>query len=299
MARFREARQLSEPLVYGAYTQAELNLQYDAAGSVPSSDPYFAEWALASELTRATLRCELDVAYGSGERESLDVFPATQPNAPCLVWIHGGYWRRLDKSYFSFLAEPAVAAGAAAAILNYPLVPSATLDEIVGAVRRAYAWIAHEARRFNADANRIFVGGHSAGGQLAGMLAATKWTAYGLAADSLKGIFTASGLFDLEPVRLSHVNEWLQIDREAAHRNSPMLHAPQHSIPLISAAGGDETVEFKKQSRDFVATWSALGYPARYFEPPGRNHFSIVDDLAHDGSEMSGALRTLLTTSPR
>jgi len=278
------------PLVYGGYTQAELDRQYDAAGTVPSTDPYFEEWAAASKRTRTALHCELDVAYGAGERERLDLFPAARPAAPCFVWVHGGYWRRLAKSFFSFVAEPIVAAGGAAVIVNYPLVASATLDEIVDAARRALAWIARNAARLNADARHIVVGGHSAGGQLAGMLAATDWRPYGLPEDSVKGVFVVSGLFDLEPVRLSAVNEWLRIDAEGARRNSPAYHLPTHALPLVAVAGSDETFEFKEQSRNYAAAWSALGYPARYLEPAGHNHFSIVGDLADSATDLSQRL---------
>jgi len=280
VARPRKARQLKDG--------------YDAAGTVPSTDPYFEEWAAASERTRATLRCELDVAYGEGEREKLDLFPATTPNAPSLLWIHGGYWRRLDKSFFSFIAEPIVAAGGAAAILNYPLAPAATLDEIVAAARRAFAFTAHNASRFNADPGRVVAGGHSAGGHLAGMLAATRWTSYGLPADAVKGVFALSGLFDLEPVRLSHVNEWLNADLEAARRNSPLLQVPVRPVPLVAAVGGDETNEFKKQSRDYVETWTALGYPARYLEIAGCNHYSVVRELLDTETPITRALLGLL-----
>jgi arylformamidase len=261
---------------------------------VPPAEAYFDEWAAASNRARSALLCELDVAYGGGERERLDLFPANATNAPCFVWIHGGYWRRLDKSYSSFLAGPLVAAGCAVALLNYPLVATATLDEIVAAVRRAFAWIAHNAPRLGADPHRIVVGGHSAGGHLAGMLAATNWRAYSLPADAVKGVFAVSGLFDLEPVRLSHVNEWLKIDREAAHRNSPLLHVPERSIPLVAAVGADESLEFKKQSRDYVETWAALGYPARHLEPAGCNHFSVVSELARRDSETAKTLVELL-----
>jgi arylformamidase len=294
VARSRKARQLSEPIVYNGYTQAELNRQYDTSGVVPPAETYFAEWAAASERARAALRCDLDLAYGEGERERLDFFPATKPTAPCLFWIHGGYWRRLDKSFSSFVAEPVVAAGGAVAIVNYPLVATATLDEIVAAVRRAFAWTAHNAHRLNADPRRMIAGGHSAGGQLAGMLAATRWSSYGLPAGIVRGVFALSGLFDLEPVRRSHVNEWLNVDVETARRNSPLLLAPERPIPLFAAAGGDESFEFKKQSRDYVETCAALGYPARYLEAIGHNHFSIVGELAKTETPLTRALLDLL-----
>ncbi len=275
----------AEALVYGTYSQSELNRQYDAAGTVPSVDPYFERFATESARERAKLENELDVAYGSGERERLDLFPATDSGAPLFIFIHGGYWRRLDKSFFSFVAGPIARAGGATAVINYPLAPEAALDQIVRSTQTALAWLAKNAHRANADPRRFFAGGHSAGGQLAGMLAAD---------ERIRGIFPISGLFDLEPVRLSHVNEWMTLDSASAARNSPLLHLPAHKMQLIASAGGAETDEFRRQSRSYVEAWSKLGYPATLLEPAGHNHFSVVLEFADEESDLTQALLRML-----
>jgi arylformamidase len=275
----------SEAPVYEAYSQSELNRQYDAAGTVPSVDPYFERYAAESTRTRAGLAQELDVAYGRGERETLDLFPAAESDAPLFIFIHGGYWRRLDKSFFSFVAGPIARAGGATAVINYPLAPAASLDEIVHSTRAALGWLIKHISRANADPKRIFAGGHSAGGQLAGMLAEDQ---------RIRGIFPISGLFDLEPVRLSHVNEWLNLDSESAQRNSPQLHLPRHKIPLVASVGGAETDEFQRQSRTYTDAWSKLGYPATFLAPAGHNHFSIVLEFNDEESELTQALLALL-----
>jgi arylformamidase len=271
--------------VFAAYSQSELNRQYDAAGTVPSVDEYFERFAAASARTRASLPKELDIAYGRGERETLDLFPAAESDAPLFIFIHGGYWRRLDKSFFSFVAGPIARAGGATAVINYPLAPGASLDEIVHSTRAALNWIAKHTNRANADPKRIFAGGHSAGGQLAGMLAED---------ERIQGIFPISGLFDLEPVRLSHVNEWLNLDAESAQRNSPQLHLPRRKIPLVASVGGAETDEFQRQSRSYVDAWSKLGHPAKLLAPAGHNHFSIVLEFNDEESELTEALLALL-----
>lgn len=282
MARLRKAR----PLTY-----EELVRQYDTGATVPSVDPYFARYAEASERARRDVPCEIDVAYGPGERQRLDLFPAEDDGAPLFIFFHGGYWRRLDKSFFSFVAAPVVRAGGAAAIVNYPLLATppehsdVTLDDIVASARRARAWLVRNAHRANADPKRIVAGGHSAGGQIAAML-----TAEGDAS----ALFAVSGLFDLEPVRQSHVNAWLNIDAEGAARNSPMQHLPKTKVRAVLAAGGAETDEFRRQSREFANALTAKGHDAAYLEPAEHNHFSIVLELDDDESVLSERLRSLL-----
>jgi arylformamidase len=276
---------LGDAAVYGALTQHELDREYNAVGTVPSTDPYFARYAAESERVRAALAHEADVRYAPGERCVLDIFRARAPGAPLFLFAHGGYWRRLDKSYFSFVAEPVVAAGGAAAVISYPLAPQATLDEIVAAARAATRWCAHNAARANAAPNRIVVGGHSAGGQLAGMIATT---------DSVAGIFSLSGIFDLEPLRLSNINEWMRLDAAAAARNSPTLHLPRARVPLVAAVGALESAEFRRQSRLYVDAFEAGDYPATYLETAEDNHFSIPLSLADPKTELGGLLLRML-----
>jgi arylformamidase len=276
--------------VFRGYSQAELDAQYNAAGTVPSVDPYFADYLAGSAKLRDELEHERDVAYGPHERERVDFFPAQRPDAPLFVFIHGGYWRRMDSSYFSFVAGPVVRAGGAVAVLTYPLAPADSLDTIVASVERAFAFIAANATtRLNASPHGIVVGGHSAGGQLSGMLASMDWPARGVDA-SIAGVFGISGLYDLEPVRRSNVNDWLKLDEAAAARHSPSRHVPPLRTALVAAVGADETDEFRRQNRDFAALWQSAGYPARVIELPGHNHFSIVRELGNPSARLTGEL---------
>lgn len=278
-------------MIYAEYTQAELDRQYDAASTVPSLQPFIERWSEDSAQTRADLRNER-IAYGGSEREWLDAFPGNEPNAPLLVFIHGGYWRRLGAEYFSFVAGPVVRAGGACALLNYPLAPDASLDQIVAAVRRGFAWLeANAGARLNAAPKGIVAGGHSAGGQLAGMIAAS-------AAGTVGGIFGLSGLYDLEPVRLSNVNDWLHLpDAAAAERNSPLVHLPREPVRVVAAAGQIESAEFRRQSRTYADACADAGCDARYIEAAGHNHYTIVQELGDASSDLSATLRELLGLS--
>ncbi len=286
-------------VVYGSYSQSELDAQYNAAATVPSLDPYFAAWTEASERTRATLAHERDVAYGEHARERMDLFPAPRAGAPLFVFMHGGYWRRLDASSFSFVAGPVVRAGGACAVLTYPLAPADSLDRIVAATRTAISWLLQNAAsRLNARARGIVVGGHSAGGQLAGMLAATDWSVRGGPSDAIGAVFGLSGLYDLEPVRRSNVNDWLLLpDENAALRNSPLAHLPRAPVELMVAAGARETDEFKRQTRAYAAACRAAGLVARDEIVAGHNHYSIVSELAGDASAVTRSLLDLLARS--
>lgn len=273
---------------YAAYSQAELDRQYDAASTVPSLQIFLDRYSEESDRTRAAF-ANRRAAYGDGEREWLELFPATQPGAPLFFFVHGGYWRRLSADLLAFVAGPVVRAGGACALLNYPLAPAATLDEIVAAARRGFAWTVANARtELNAAPERIVVGGHSAGGHLAGMIAADTRVA-------LRGVFGLSGLYELEPVRRSNVNDWLQLpDAAAAERNSPLLHLPRAGTPVFAAAGGDESDEFRRQSRAYADACGAAGLAARYLEATGQNHFTIALELADPSSELSGMLAPML-----
>ena len=176
---------------------------------------------------REALVCTLDVRYGAGPNMTADLFPAPAAGAPIQVFIHGGYWRAMDKDVHSFPAEGFVAAGGAAVSLNYALAPAVTLDTIVEQCRTAIEWLADNAGRLNGDPDRIFVSGHSAGGHLTAMMLCTDWAARGRPAGLVKGGTAISGIFDLAPLRETSINDDVRLDAESAARNSPIHHLPQ------------------------------------------------------------------------
>ncbi len=241
----------------------------------------------ASANARAALPFET-LRYGAGERETVDVVAAGRPGAPLFFWIHGGYWRRMSKDDFSFVATPVAEAGAGVALVNYPLAPAATLDEIVNAVRSAFACVLDHAQRLGVDRARIVVGGHSVGAQLAGMLAADA---------PLAGLLGISGLYDLEPIRRSKINATIGMDLPAAARNSPLRCAPRVACPLLLACGEREQPEFHRQQREYAAFWHGCGGTVEAIDAPGDDHFSVVLQLAGTTSPLTRALLTLLARS--
>ena len=224
--------------IYRAYDQQGLDRQYRVTEQVPDFADTFAELDALSDRAAEALDCELDVAYGDGPAEKLDIFRVRGQGAPIHVFIHGGYWRAFDKSGHRFVAVPLVGAGVATVLPNYDLCPNVTMDDIVRQNRAAIAWTYKNAERFGGDRDRIYVSGHSAGGHLTGMMMSTDWTRYGLPADAIKGGVAISGLHDLEPIRLCFLNEDVRLDPDMAHRNSPIHNIPKSAPPrsLPSAA---------------------------------------------------------------
>jgi len=248
------------------------------------------QFSEASRKTRRRRQAKLDVAYGDGPAERLDIFLSETPRAPIIVFIHGGGWRASSKEDRSFPADVFCAVGAIWISLEYPLAPAARLDEIVEAVRGGLAWVYRHAPSFGGDPNRIHLCGNSAGGHLAGMALATDWEARGLPGDLIKGGTTISGVFQMVPLLRSPANGWLHMDIDVAVRNSPIFDLPDHASSLICAVGADEPPEFIEQSEVFAAVWRNKGYPSLFLSMEGRNHFSIIAELGKPESPLVKAM---------
>lgn len=272
-----------------------LNREYRARLTIPDADLFLERAAKRSARVREELACRLDVPYGHGAKQTLDVFPAARPGAPVFFYIHGGYWYQLDKHVYSEVAGPMVAAGAAVVLPNYDLCPDVTIPEIVDQVRHAVAWAREHAAEYNGDPDRIHVSGHSAGGHLTGMMMATDWSRrFGLPADLIKSAAPISGLFDIEPHRHTNLQPVIRLTRETAAANSPR-HLPLHfGGPAICAVGGGETASFRRQSRDFAEKCRALGLACRYVEVGDDHHFAVTDRLADPDHPLTRSIRTLM-----
>ncbi len=283
-------------IVYRGMTPEELTRQYSARLAVPEHPQIFERWRRRSADYRAAARAELDIAYGPSGAETLDLFLPGTARPPVHVFLHGGYWQALHKDDFSFVARALVEAGVAVAVVNYALCPVVTLDEIVRQIRGALAFVWREGGRFGYDSSNLQVAGHSAGGQLTAMMMATDWPALAadLPADLVRSGVAISGIFELEPLLHTPINDALGLDAEAARRNSPALLSPAGPAPLALAVGGDESAEFHRQSRDFGARWREKGCAVEHVEAPGRNHFTVVEQMADAASPLARTMLRLL-----
>ncbi len=286
-------------LVYRNYDRDQFEWQYNARLQVQNNEEIVARNIERSEAYRKKARALLDLSFGPSESERVDLFLPQHGGAPVHLFIHGGYWRSRDKSMFSFLAAPLVEAGALVAITNYALCPNVALDEIVHQVRSVTAWLWRHARDHGGDPDRIHVSGHSAGGHLAAMLAASDWPEFEarLPKDLVKSATPMSGLFTLEPLIRHSVNDDLRMDLEAAKRNSPALMRPRMDGPIQVCVGGDESEEFRWQSRDLASRWKEDGARVAYVEVPGTNHFTLLEGLAEPEFDLTRRLVATTTSA--
>ena len=263
--------------------KAFLNKEYNNRELVPDHPQYFARWQEASARARARMTSHLDLAYGetAGDTpgETLDLFPARKGDGSCLMFIHGGYWRSLDKKDFSFLAPPLVDAGISLAVVNYDLCPKVSIDEIVRQMLRASRWLWLHAEDYGMDQDRLYVGGHSAGGHLAAMMMCAQWPVFDrrLPKDLWKGALAISGVYDLRPlIEVDFLQADLRLDEAAAARLSPGLMMPATRCPVMTCVGADDSSEFHRQN-------AMIG-----------DHFSVVDELAEPASALFAGARRLM-----
>jgi len=283
------------PARAAAPTHAEdIERGYNNRAAVPDHPAWFARYAAASDEAVAALSPRRDVRFGRGPKETLDLFlPAGTPRGT-LAFIHGGYWRSLDKAEHGFVAPAFVAQGLAVANINYDLCPSVTVAEIVAQTTRAIGLLARDAGRLGL-AGPLVVAGHSAGGHLAAMALATPAAAFGTDAHPVHGALSLSGVHDLTPLLLASMNADLRLDDAAARAVSPVLLRPATTAPVAIVVGADETGEFLRQSDLLWDAWPA-NRPPRMEAPlrvPGRHHFSVVMDYLDADSALTRATLAL------
>jgi arylformamidase len=263
-----------------------LDREYNPRVQISNFGDFFARWKTQALKTRESLEGRLNLAYGTAPAETLDFFPAARANSPLLIFIHGGYWRALDKADFSWVAPPYVAAGISVAVLNYALAPRTPVPEIVHQIRRACAWVFCSARTLGFDLDRIFCSGHSAGGHLTAMMLATEWAAMSASLPQrlLAGALTISGVFDLQPLtQAEFLRKDLGLDENAAREISPAFLGLHNDVPLLRAVGALESGEFHRQSELIAAHWPSA-CTTGLIDVPGCDHFSVCDALATPGS---------------
>ena len=281
-------------MMAAAMTPEDVERGYNNRAAVPEHPEWLARWTALSDAAIETLRPARDVRYGTALNETLDLYVPRSAARGTLLFIHGGYWRALDKSDHGFVAPPFVDAGFAVAVINYDLCPAVSVATIVDQSRNALQWLVREGPSRGAPAP-IVIAGHSAGGHLTAMMYATDWRARGLASTPFAGGVSLSGVHDLTPlVQFSH-NVDLRLDEAEARRLSPINCRPLAEAPLGTAVGGDETSEFVRQTRLLWDAWPQRR-PAGAQAPmeiPARHHYSVVLDYTDADSALTRATLAL------
>jgi len=274
------------PLVWRDMDQKALDDAYDQAIYAPNRELVLARIEAASARARAALGAPQRVAYGPSEHERLDVYRAPSPpksGAPILVFVHGGGWRVGSAATNALVAEPFVGAGAHSVVLDFINVDQAGGDlfPMYRQVSRAIAWVWRNAESFGGDRSRLYVSSHSSGSHLASCALSRGWREEGLPPDFCKGALLISGMYDLEPVRLSKRSAYVKFTDEMEQNLSAMRHIDGLTMPLVLTHGTCETPEFVRQTRDFFAALEAAGKPAELIVAENYNHFEIFETFAN------------------
>lgn len=281
--------------VYRDFDQAALDFQYNNQAQVADPKRYLDWYGRTSEAVRAKVPHISNIAYGPSPDERLDIFRPLNVGEgnqrPVVVFVHGGAWRHLGLTGSSFGAETFTEHSALYVPLGFTRMPAAgSLDRMVAQIRDAIAWIGRHIHEYGGDPERIYLLGHSSGGHLGGMGLVTDWPKlYGLPAGLVRGAVLVSGIYDLEPVRLSYRNAMLQLDDEAEIRNSPCRNLLTGGAPLLVAHGELETSEFKRQSRAFAELWQRRFGNCRVMEVHGVNHYEVIETLTDSKSALAQA----------
>lgn len=284
-------------VIFRRFDKKALDAEYDNRAKTPDVDVWKKAQADGSDEARRRFDCRLDVPYGPSPAERLDLYlPKGKGPHPIHIFFHGGYWRSNHKEEFGFVALPFVPYGAVVAVIEYALVPTVTLAELVRQCRAAVAWVWRNAASFDGDPERITASGHSAGGHLTATMMATDWPAFapGMPAEPIKAGCGISGIYDLEPVRLCSQNDLLGYGRAEVEQLSPVTMKPTCRGPLLLPVGGTEGPEFIRQAEDMAASRRAAGAGGQSWVMPGHHHFSTINEYLKPESELSRAARAQL-----
>ena len=284
------------PLVWMDLDQLELDEAYDQ--SVYAFNQRFVQErrdernALMAKIIGKPER----VAYGPAEIEKVDIYRAKQPNAPVMIFLHGGAWRGGTSAQGAYHAEPFVKAGAhfINVEFNNVLETKGDLSPMVDQCRRAVAWIWKNAASFGGDPNALYLSGFSSGSHLGGCVVITEWEKLGVPRDVLKGALLGSGMYDLKPVRMSARSSYVKFTDEMELALSAMRHLDKVHTPLVLTTGLLETPEFQRQSRDFAAALTKLGKPVKLIAAKGHNHFEMGESLSNPYGIMGRAAMEMM-----
>ncbi|MGF6231349.1 arylformamidase [Inquilinus ginsengisoli] len=284
------------PLVFMDYDQVELDAAYRQELYQPLGERVRDRLYVASGDARDRIGEPLRQRYGQAEVETLDIYRTDRAKAPIFVFIHGGTWRSGSAWEAGYPAEMFVNAGAHYIAVDFASVTTVDgdLGVLAAQVRRAIAWVHRNSSSFDGDPARLYVGGHSSGGHLCAVALVTDWQAeFGLPADAIKGGLCMSGLYEMEPVRLSYRREYIAFTDEVADAMSPQRHIDKLAAPIVVSHGTFETPEFQRQARDFAAAVEAAGKPVKLIEG-NYHHDEMAETLGNPYGPNGRAALTMM-----
>src|ERR1700712_1714307 len=270
-------------LDWRSMSQQERDRGLNNGEHVPGSMEMVAGWEQRSGELRKRYPAHIDLRYGPRERNRIDFLKAAD-KASTLLFIHGGYWQARAKEVFTVVAEGPMAHGINVALIGYTLAPDATLGEIVAEIHAGIDYLAGQLPALGAADEGIVVSGWSAGGHL---------TSMALSHPKVRAGMAISGIYDLEPIRHSYLNEKRKADEAPSRRNSPMMQEGGPAKPLSLVVGGAELPLLRKQTADFAGHRARYGLPVTYEEIPGANHFTIMNEMMSPKGRITTLIRQL------
>ncbi len=293
----------AEPVVWRGLTAAQVRQQYDMRVAVPDGERFTRRRVARSVPIRATHPGARDLRYGTGPRQTLDVYDAPGAGTggigegPIVMFFHGGAWRYQSKEGFAFLAPPLTRTGATVVLPGFDLHPDVTIPQMMDQAREAIAWVA---RTLNPEGTRrLVISGHSSGAQLAAMALAWNFETVGLRYSPVDSALLISGSYDMEPHRHHPRYADLGLDEDMVLYISPASNPPLDSLmPLVLAVGADETPGYVRQTLAFRDKCVSRGHPVLVLQSPGDHHYSVVEQLAESDHPMTRALIDLAHGKP-
>ena len=267
-------------------------MNFDQQFNLRKRHPFAKYYLLANEIqsaiTRLTHSCSIDISYGDSTGQKLDIFPAKQTNSPVFVFIHGGYFRALDKKQYSFIANPFIKAGCTTVLVNYDLAPSVSVEQIIEQNIKAYQWIYQNIKQYNGDNSNIVICGHSVGAFLTAKIIEHNWPTQ--IQQSIKGAALLSGLYDLNQLKQSFLNQWLKLTDNDANQLNPTLQNSECFPPLVIAVGENETQVFIQQSQNYHQQLPTKTTLHQIMLMKNHNHYTVARQLGKVDSDLTKAI---------
>ena len=281
------------------YDQQDMDEMYDQSVFAFNQRHLLARSDANNAIATATIGKPERFAYGSDPVEGVDIWKTRKPNAPVLIYLHGGSWQSGRSADLALYAEPYINAGAHFVSVDFTNVRASKGDlfPLVDQCRGAVGWTYRNAAKFGGDPERLYLCSRSSGSHLAGCVVTTDWETMGLPRTILKGAVMGSGMYDLKPVRLSARSKFVAFTDEMEQQLSPQRHIDKLHIPLVLCIGTLETPEFQRQSRDFAAAVQTAGKQVELVVGQHYNHFEVGDTIGHPYQLMGRELMKMMKLS--
>ena len=250
---------------------SDLDKQFDLQSKYPSGRVIKSLNLFQSVIARRTMNCTINIPYGKTDGQKLDIFPAKNSNSPVFVFIHGGYFRALDKSQYSFIAPRMHRLGFTTVNINYDLAQKVEVSEIVRQCRDSFRWICDNVRDRNGDPTRIVLCGHSVGAFLVAKILEDQE-----ACRVVDKALLLSGLYDLDPMRRSYLNQDLNLSVQDCEQLSPIHFSLQKESNVLIAVGAQETDQFIEQSQKYCSKLQNDGSSPELMVLQGINHYTMA-----------------------